>query len=114
MNELAVIEVVEVAPGERFAGLGFTRSKSGHIHSPWWSYYWKKYNPHGPYQWGSHFHSLKDASVSAFSSALGVDPYYVVVSVRTNPIDGQLEWRCGTAHPHDLPKLQSDARKQLI
>lgn len=84
----------------------FTRSATGHVQSCWWSYPWKDYNPDGPYAIGSHFHALRAQSISAFASALGIREDRVIVSERKSPIDDQLEWRCGTAGPVELPKIQ--------
>lgn len=97
-------DIVSVAPQSDFSAIAFTRSASGHVQSPWWSYDWKRYNPDGPYQIGSHFHDLRTRSISAFAHALGLREFDIMVSVRENPIDGQLEWRCGTARPVQLPK----------
>lgn len=102
-------DAITVTPAFDFRAIRFTRSSSGHIQSPWWSYNWKEFNPSGPYQCGSHFHGLRAQSVAAFASALGIQERHVVVSVRENPIDGQLEWRCGTSYPIELPKP-----KQLV
>ncbi len=98
---------ITVTPAFDFAGLQFTRSKTGHVQSMWWSYDWKRYNPSGPYQIGSHFHGLRAQSIAAFASTLGVPENEVLVSVRDNPHDGQLEWRCGSAHPVPLLKVKA-------
>lgn len=100
-------DAITVVPQFDFAGLQFTHSPSGHLQSFWWGYDCKKYNPRGPYQIGSHFHALRERSISAFASALGISERDVMVSVRENPIDGALEWRCGSAHPVQLPKVKA-------
>lgn len=94
---------LSVRPDDTFADIRFTRSASGHVQSAWWSYNWRFYNPDGPYVGGSHFHMLRQRSIDAFCAALGVKERDVLVSVRTNPIDGEIEWRCGTAKPVQLP-----------
>lgn len=100
----AIVPVTSVTPNADFSDIRFSRSATGHVHSAWWSYDWNKYNPDGPYQIGSHFHGLRESSISAFAYALGIQDRNVMVSVRTNPIDGALEWRCGTSFPIELPK----------
>ena len=113
MSTAAIAPIQSVAPSFDFRGVMMTRSKTGHVHSFWWSYDWRAYNLSGPYVYGSHFHGLRDASVRAFAEALKIDPYYVVVSVRTNPVDWQLEWRCGSAHPVEIPLVLTKARKTV-
>lgn len=106
-------DAIAVVPQCDFADIRFTRSPSGHIHSAWWSYDWKKYNPSGPYQIGSHFHSLRASSISAFAYALGIQERDVMVSVRENPVDGQLEWRCGTSRPVELRQPKRPALSRI-
>jgi hypothetical protein len=100
-----IVPVTPDTPLSEFTDtIQFSCSATGHIHSCWWSYDWKRYNPGGPYVVGSHFHMLRCNSISAFALALGIPQSEVMVTVRKNPIDGEHEWRCGTQHPCELPK----------
>lgn len=96
-------EIVPVSPDSPFPAMQFTRSASGHVHSCWWSYDWKRYNPDGLYVCNSHFHQLRAQSISAFAYALELHERNVMVSVRENPITGDTEWRCSTQFPVKLP-----------
>lgn len=96
----AIVPVTAVTPDFDFTGIRFTRSKTGHVHSPWWSYDWRKYNDHSPYTIGSHFHWLRERSMDAFASTLGLQHEDVICSQRENQQTMELEWRIGTIHPH--------------
>lgn len=103
MNEL--IPIVSVTPQGDFAAMQFSRSKTGHVHSPWWSYNWRKYDKGpSPYIAGSYFHHLRSRSMSAFAYALGLRERDVFCSQRENAQTSELEWRIGTINPCELPK----------
>lgn len=96
----ALIPVTAVTPTSDFTGIRFSRSKTGHVHSPWFTYNWRKYDPVSPYTPGSYFHWLKEQSMDAFASALGLQKEDTICSQRENPKTMELEWRIGTIQPH--------------
>ena len=108
-----LVPVTSVTPASDFAAMQFSRSKSGHIHSPWWSFEWRTYDKQGPYTPGSYFHYLRVQSMNAFASALGLQERDVICSQRENNVTGELEWRIGTIHPCELPKTQAERMRKI-
>lgn len=98
MNDL--IPVTAVTPEADFSTIRFSRSKSGHVHSAWWSFDWRRYDKVSPYTVGSYWHGVRRASQCAFARALGLREEDTICSQRENSVTGDLEWRIGTIHPH--------------
>lgn len=109
-----IVPVTAVTPDDDFSGIQFSRSKSGHIHSPWWTYRWRDYDKVSPYTIGSFFHGLRSRSQFAFACALGLKESDVICSQRENAETGELEWRIGTIHPCALPKPRLSQVERML
>lgn len=81
-----------------------TQSRTGHIHSPMFTYDCRAEMEHGKmtYYPQSQFHEIKHAAVAAFAAALNIHELEVLVS--EIPKDGEIWWRLGTVHRCELPK----------
>lgn len=82
-----------------FSDITLTQSVTQHVHSAWFTYDWKKYNPDPHCTIGSHFHWVRERSVAAFAAAIGISTNEVMVTERKDPATGELQWRCGSKYP---------------
>jgi hypothetical protein len=81
------------------AGMHLTRSESGHVLSPWFTF-----DCNGPlYELDCKFHAIRAAAVAAFCAALNIRELDVGVIERRLP-DGETQWCIHSRFPQPLPQ----------
>ncbi len=92
------------------AAMHFTQSKTGHVHSPWFTFDWMREAGAGQpvHGWfNSRTSNIVNAARAAFAGVLGVDVDATIATVMP-PAPGadnphETKWRVSTQHPCALP-----------
>lgn len=96
------------------SGLRLEQTANGNACTPWFQFDGLRHDI-GIADFRSQYHTVIQASVSAFSSLLGIDRLDVMVTQREDPSDPHVGywWRLSTRHPHTLPKPKPTTKPVL-
>lgn len=111
----ALVPAIPVTECPDFTGIQLSRSKTGHIHSPFFTFPYDKirgFRKDEPYYGGAKYQYITGAAKSAFAALLGIGEHEVMVTEMKQP-DGECWWRLGTQHPCELPRRKLEQAENM-
>ncbi len=100
-------DAITVTPQSDLSGICLTQSKTGHVHSPRFTFP----NSVTRTNRGPDYHWMIGHSIGAFMGLLGIQRDEVIVSEHTDPSTQERWWSLGTQHPCKLPKPKQTVKK---
>ena len=100
----AIVPIVSIESVEdpRLADMALERHEDNRIFSPWFGTDFATDREH-LYHFGSRYQLIRDASLEAFTKAIGVTRRECMMQSKNNP-DGRVLWRIHTAFPQPVPE----------
>ena len=93
-------DTITVTPQSDLSGIRLTQSKTGHVHSPKFTFP----NEVTRTVRGPEYHWFIGHSIHAFMGLLGIDRDEVIVTEHHDKATDERWWSLGTKHPCALPK----------
>lgn len=107
-------DVIPYSRDTDLSGLRLTQGRSGHVHSPFFTFDWETEWIKHPADCRSRYHSIIAQSKSAFTALLGIQENDVLVTERTDERTGERWWRLGTKNPTPLPKPRIETKSNKL